>query len=354
MSTTINIQSAPASFAINSAAQQIVSFDLDFLGQLEGDQSGNITRAWMTFESTHDPGDQLYVIAGNAKGRSVKANEELDCRTALLIATMNSRTTLPTTIRYDGQGQTTLTCTLHVTLENAPVTDTRSSGELSAEAVTFGNTISMTITPLAQYARTYSHRLTWSLGEAQSTQNVPTPSASDPNPEEQTVTFTLPTNWLNAVPTATTGTLQVVLDTLSNGVSVGTRTYTAEAVVPTDILPSNGTFSVAPINPAGITGDPAPYLAGASALRLTLTGMSAGTGSTITSVTFSGWGDSITVQPSGNSVVVTTGVVQTPGGYWIYALVTDARGRSPQMSASCQITVKQYDPPYFTSTDWVK
>lgn len=233
-----------------------------------------------------------------------------------------------------------VSCRLTVVTAAPVVTDTRSTGVLSASSVAFGQSISMTITPLEDYAATYTHAVTWSVGNFQTTTQVAAGVTS--------ASFTVPTAWMSEVPAATSGTLRAILDTLSDGESVGTREYTAQVTVPDNVMPTASTLSASAVNTGELSDNTRQFFSGASRVALTLGSATAGAGSSIASIVYSGWGDSITT----TQLSATTGILQAAGRYEIQAVVTDRRGR--QATATVQITVDQYSPPYFTALSWIR
>lgn len=233
-----------------------------------------------------------------------------------------------------------VSCRLTVVTAAPVVTDTRSTGVLSASSVAFGQSVSMTITPLEDYAATYTHAVTWSVGNFQTTTQVAAGVTS--------ASFTVPTAWMSEVPAATSGTLRVILDTLSDGESVGTREYTAQVTVPDNVMPTAGTLSASAVNTGALESMTDKYFAGASRIAMTLSGATAGNGSSIASIVFDGWGESITTTETS----VITGILQNSGSMRIRATVTDRRGRAAVTTVD--IKAEQYSPPYFTDIEWIR
>ena len=230
---------------------------------------------------------------------------------------------------------------IDVTVDGAIVTDVPSDGELSAERVEFGQSITLTITPPEEKADVYSHNVMWRV------------NGSDPYTQHLDIgvtsaSFAPPMNWLSQVPNSTEGDLTVTLETIADGSPVGVREYSAKVTVPANIGPSVGALSASAVNTGAIADNTRQYFAGASRIAFTLSGVSPGTGSSIASIVIGGWGDSVTTTQTS----VTTGIVQTAGMFNITATVTDMRGRTAV--ATGQITVDQYSAPYFTSLSWIR
>ena len=200
--------------------------------------------------------------------------------------------------------------------------------EGSVGAAQTGGSATMAITA---YNSAYSHRVTWRLGDWSATQDVAagTASASCQIPH-------------SALPNAVSGTATAELETLNGGTSVGTRTYSVKVTVPDTptYRPKAGTMSIAAINTGAMAGS-SDYFAGASRMAVTLTGAEAGSRSSIASIVYTGWGESITT----TATAIETNIIQTAGTVTVYATVTDMRGRSAQTSYT--INVVQYNPPYF-------
>ena len=321
---------------------QMFEFSFDGLGA-----NPNIQSASLSATAT---GDEVVAFTArcisNLQTYNFGADEAADIPVKVIQDTLGDGR-IKFSIAYYGKPKTdrhtataTVTFSLTVVTSVPVVTDTRSTGVLSASSVSFGGSISMTITPMEEYAATYTHTVTWSVGNFQSTTQLAAGVTS--------ASFTVPTAWMSEVPAATSGTLRAILDTLSDGTSVGTREYKAKANVPSSVKPTVGSLTASAVNTGELADNTRQFFAGASRVALTLSSAAAGTGSSIASIVYSGWGDSIT----DTQLSVTTGILQTAGTFEIQAVVTDRRGRTA--TSTVQITVDQYSPPYFTALSWIR
>lgn len=318
--------------------KQIVSFSLAGLGQ-----NPTINRAMLTATSSRSNEDGFTANYNGKHIASFTVTQGADVTAAVTNAL--ARGSIDLTTEYYGNfigpgGITTFTSTVSYTLTvevaGTVVTDTRSSGELSAASAALGQTVTMTITPIDDaHGQIYSHKVTWQIGtgKVEQTPGVGVTSTSitiDPN------------LWAQYIPSAAAGTMTVTLDTLNSGASVGTRTYSLTVTVPdtNDYRPTIGTLSQSAINTGALEGR-SDYFAGASRSHLSLSGANPGAGASIVSITYSGWGESI----STTAYEVDTGIIQNAGTVRLVATATDSRGRTAQ--TSYDITVNVYEPPHF-------
>lgn len=178
----------------------------------------------------------------------------------------------------------------------------------------------------------YLHRVEFTFGSySQVYQNV-----------GETLSFTIPTSWLPGLPNATSGTATCTVKTFSGSTLIGTSvSKTLTITVPSSVKPSvslSGTnqSSNTTVNGWGI------LLQGYSAIALSVTA-SAGTGASITNITFSGDG----VNQSGTGTSVTSSVLTTTGSRTWSVNVTDSRGRSTKVNLTR--TVYSYNKPSISS-----
>ncbi len=174
-----------------------------------------------------------------------------------------------------------------------------------------------------------SHRFTWSFGSASFSSEAAKGVASH--------AVTIPANWMNQIPNATSGTATVTMQTYANSTLIGTTSANFTVTVPTGIVPIPGTFSVTSVNPYnGLT------LQNVSSATATLGSTSGQYGATISRVQISGNGE------SASAYSLTTGVLKTTGNVSFTAQVWDTRGRTATTTASIYVT--PYTAPRITST----
>ena len=216
---------------------------------------------------------------------------------------------------------------LIVELESEPVFDSRSSGSLSATSVDFGQNITFNIEP---FRDTYRHQIIYSVGNY-------TGRSAMLNAGVTSCTFSPPLAWITEVPNSDTGTMKVLLDTLrpvdtndpnTTYTSVGTREYNVQVKVPSNLYPtiSNAHFEI--VNPRALPQN--RVFTGVSRIKITLDSVSGSAGSSIASIRYSGWGDTVTTTnpQSLTNIVLTTNVVRATGSITILVDITDSRGRS--------------------------
>lgn len=194
------------------------------------------------------------------------------------------------------------------------------------DSVEMNGTAQGTVT-LERYNDSYTHTVKVSLGtESQTFEDV-----------ETTVSFTLPSSWINQVTNASKGVATVSCWTYdTNGNQVGAvSSATFYAVVPESIVPSV-TLTGASVNENEAVNGWGILLQGYSRVKLIATG-TAGTGATVGSYTFSGSG----VSQSGADNECTSNVLSVSGSQTWQVTVTDSRGRTATASFTAEIT------PYF-------
>ena len=153
-------------------------------------------------------------------------------------------------------------------------------------------------------------------------------------------TFTVSNDLLNQLPSSTSGTLQINIQTYNGSTKIGSEfSKTLTVYVSSSVVPTVGTVS---FNPYDINSNNI-LVQGKNKLEVLVSGCSAGAGSSISSYTYSGPGLSYT----GTGTVATCGPISSSGSLTYTVTVTDARGRTASKSAS--ITCHAYSTPRFTS-----
>ena len=209
-----------------------------------------------------------------------------------------------------------------------------STGKLNKTSVVAqdGESIKLTITPTNA---SYKHKVTWKLEGATAATTHTTTTTLNAGVTENT--WNLSSSFVDAIPSAASKTASVILETLNGGNTLGSVTYTFTVTVPSTIKPSvnmqTGTLSWTNPNNDAFSGELVQGISTAR-LRLKISDVSAGAGSTIKSVVFSGWGGSKTATKGETYYYADLGTL-TSGGYkTIKVVVTDNRNRTYQFDSS--------------------
>lgn len=156
-------------------------------------------------------------------------------------------------------------------------------------------------------------------------------SASRTGPGSISVAIPANSTWYSTLPSSTSGKATVTLTTSGNS-ETGTTSSSVTITIPSSVKPNAGSISLSPISQYWSL-----YIQGLSRVTAAVSGYSAGSGSSISSVSITGGGY------SSNSDSLTTGVLRTSGTISFTAKVTDARGRTATVTNS--ITVTAYARP---------
>ena len=172
-----------------------------------------------------------------------------------------------------------------------------------------------------------SHKVTWAIGDYSYTE-----TAGD----TESMTYTIPIAWVNAIPNAVSATATVTVETLnSSGKSLGSNAYTFTLTVPENIIPSISLNSERIDN--SVPSDWDMYIQGRSGIKITATA-SPGTGASITGYAISGgaaW--------SQTENVFLVDPITVSGMVTYTVRVTDSRGRSASFPVT--ISVSEYTAP---------
>lgn len=157
-----------------------------------------------------------------------------------------------------------------------------------------------------------------------------------------TQSFKIPREWYRSMPTSTSRTAYCRVATYNNGTPVGDPVISLFTItVPSNIIPTVGTIT---LNPSTINGKNI-LVKGKNGFGITVSGSSAGIGSTIKSYTFSG--PSISKTTTNTSVSISS--VSSVGTLTYKVTVTDNRGRTNSSTATIQCY--DYYAPSITSFD---
>lgn len=221
-------------------------------------------------------------------------------------------------------------------LDNIPLASTVSSVSPSNVAVTTsGGAVTVNI---ARNNNAYTHTVVWSFGSHSTTQTGQGTSAST----------TIPASWLDAIPTATSGTATVTVTTFNGGTQIGTP-KSASFTITAAVSPAITTVTVSPRGAAYNAGMTSAYIAGYSTASITASGVSAGAGATISKYEFIRDGAVLaTYSSSASSYNCVTGILSGSSATFSVR-VTDSRGMQATKDAAA-VTIAAYALPAFSGT----
>lgn len=195
-----------------------------------------------------------------------------------------------------------------------------------------GNTIGEPITVnIIRSSSSFTHQFWYKLGNSK-WYDLGTGHGS-------TITFTPDGALQSQLPNSTSGTLELCIRTFNGSTRVGSDVYKNITVYIKGVAPTVGTIV---LDPQDINGNNI-LVQGKNKLNISVSGCTAGTGSTIKSYTFTGPGISTTT----TNTSVTSGMVATAGKLTYTVKVTDARGNSTPKTKD--IVCYKYAAPYFKS-----
>lgn len=216
-----------------------------------------------------------------------------------------------------------------ITLDTIPRASTMSFPEFTMGSA---GTIS-----ISRASSGFTHTITYKFGSKSGTITTKTSSTS--------ISWTPSLSELaNQMPSATRGHGTLYIYTYSGSTQIGSRSYTFYCNIPSSVVPSVGTIT---LDPADINGRNI-LVKGKNKLTVSVSGCSAGTGSSIKSYTFSGPSISSTT----TNTSVSTNTVSSSGTLTYKVTVTDNRGRTA--SKTNTITCYDYYAPYFKSFNAVR
>lgn len=231
-----------------------------------------------------------------------------------------------------------------ITLDTIP----RSSTITSAADITLGNTCNVKWTPASQ---DFKYKLTFSLGDWSYTTGFISPATTSAYTYTGYIisgTTSMNNTTIYAqLPSDPKGTMTATLTTYnSSNVQIGSsdsETFTVH--VPSTVVPTVGTITLNPVNITTSDGISRDILVkGKNKLTISVSGCSAGIGSSIKSYTFSGPGISSTTT---STSVTSSSNISSTGTLTYTVKVTDNRGRTAYKTAT--ITCYDYTAPSFTS-----
>lgn len=234
-----------------------------------------------------------------------------------------------------GTSFTNTNCSGTITLDTIP----QASTIAVTNSVAVGSAATLTITAKSS---SFFHTATWKCGSASSTVNITTAGSSKP-------TFTIPTSWASQLPSATSGSATVTVQTYTNSsrtTKVGnavSKTFTV--TIPSSYVPS-GTFTTNYSNTAEFDGT-IYYLQNKTSVILSVSGGAAGTGSSLKSYAFKRGSTVIKTITTNAATASFTEVIPLSGSVTYSVVITDNRGRTTTKTATA-INVYSYAAPTLT------
>ena len=210
----------------------------------------------------------------------------------------------------------------------------RSSAITSAGNITLGNKCGITFIPANT---SFQYNIKFSIGNWSANTGKFTPGITSSYTYNA---YTIPStsDILSQIPSSVTGTMTATLTTYnSSGTQIGSAySKTFKVTVPSNVVPTVGTIT---LNPTDINGQNI-LVQGKNRLTVSVSGCSAGTGSSIKSYTFSGPGISNTTT---STSVISSGTISNTGTLTYTVKVTDNRGRTASKTAT--IVCYSWVPP---------
>lgn len=208
----------------------------------------------------------------------------------------------------------------------------KSDGSMAASSVAAGSAATVNITA---YNSQYTHKVIWKFGAYSYTQSVAAGISS--------TSYTIPLTWLNAIPSATSGSASATLETYNaSGSLIGSTVYGFTITVPSSVVPTIGSVTITPINSNSVISGWGIYVQGKTQARVKINNAAGAFGSTIT-----GYSISNSYLGTVKSSTMTTAAINKSGTFTMTATVTDSRGRTATKTAS--FTVYAYTAPSFSS-----
>ena len=175
--------------------------------------------------------------------------------------------------------------------------------------------------------------VTWAIGSYSYSKTTSTGDTS--------ISYTIPTSWINAITNSTEGTVSVTVDTYSDSGLIGKSILSLTVCVPSSVVPTISGITATRIDNSVPTSW-GVYVQGKSGVKLTASGASGVYGSTITSYTFTG---GVSATQTSNELTVSR--IDQSGNVTFSVVATDSRGRT-SASVSVIIPVQSYSPPSVT------
>ena len=301
-SVTVKVQlvSTGSSYTINSSASKSGSVTINgtkYTFSFTASLSGNQTKTLYT---------KTVTVSHNANGT----------KTCSFSATCGINVTLSGT--YYGNVTATGTGTFNTIARASTISSVTSS-------VSVNGTNSVTVN-ITRAASAFTHTVVFSFGSYSKTTTGVGTSTS----------YAIPTSWLNAIPSATSGTAKVTVTTYSGSTKIGSavsKNFTL--TVPASVVPTISSVSISE-TVAGLNAQFGGFVQNKSKAKVTITAAGA-LSSTIKTYKTSIQGATLT------GASVTSGILTKSGTSTVTITVTDSRGRTASTTRS--ITVNAYTAP---------
>lgn len=246
-------------------------------------------------------------------------------------------------VNHDSDGKKSLTVSGSIAIPDAGLTSSShsfttslttiprtSSISLSASSVAAGSAITVTIT---RASSSFTHNVGFYFGNH--VVSVGTKVGTS-------ISYTIPLAYLDAIPSSTSGSAKIVVDTYSGSTRIGTTSKTFTITAPSSVVPSFSSLSITRVD-NGVPSAWGMYVKGKSKATLTINGSTGIYGSSISKYSISGGGYSTTASS------FTTGVLNTVGTNTFTATITDSRGRTATKTVTCSVV--DYFTPRISYTE---
>ena len=224
-----------------------------------------------------------------------------------------------------GTYYSSISCSANITLDSIARASSVSSSDVDMGSAT---TISIT-----RASSSFTHTLKYSFGNTSGTIVTKTTSTS--------VSWTPSKDLAQQIPKATSGTCTITCITYNGSTNIGSKTCTMKLCVPASVKPTISSLTAARVD-GSVPSTWGIYVQSKSKATITINGAAGAYGSTISSYSITGGGN------SGTSATLTTGFLNTSGTITFTATVTDSRGRTSD-AKTVSISVVAYSPPSFSS-----
>ena len=205
------------------------------------------------------------------------------------------------------------------------VASSSSTGSLSSTSVYQGGSLTLSINPASS---DFTHKVKWYRSSSYTTEyELAAGVTSTP--------FTVPSSW-------PTGSATVTLYSYYDGTLIGSNTYSFTiSVNPSTVVPTAGTLAVSLVQSSYIPSGWGVYVKGYSKAKLTLSGMSAGSGASYKSIALACGSQS---QSTTSTSTFTTAALQETGTIACTAKVTNSYGNAASATAKSIVVYDYYEP----------
>jgi hypothetical protein len=201
----------------------------------------------------------------------------------------------------------------------------------SVQAASFGAAVTVAVT---RALPSFTHVVTWRVGSHSASSTGVATSAS----------YTVPASWADAVPSATSASGAVTVDTYNGATKIGSVSAPFTLTVPGAYVPTAGALGVARVD-GRVPPGWGVYVQGQSRATLSLPSAAGSNGSSVTSKTYFAYmvGATVAQGSGGASYTLTTGLLPA-GDIYLSAQAGDSRGRYSDLAAERMVTVLPWSP----------